>query len=229
MKTQDVIDPDFRQKPVILIKEEEKILIMSNPTYYPILMSLREGYKTVKEIEEDYTKYIIKDLHKKGIKDEKEIKEIVGKKKRSDKSLYRYIQHLIDAGFVSLVGKRIAMEKTMTEKIFARTAKFFFVDSYYEKKTCENQNCIDSLAQLLGLVFNVPQPTKSEVKNFLNSMNASSKRITSMLFNEKSEEFVKIVDTLSLTEVTAVIQTLCIIDLVTDSKKYVKLIEELGK
>ena len=43
MKTQDVMDPNFKQKPVLLIKEEEKLLIMSNPNYYPILMSLREG------------------------------------------------------------------------------------------------------------------------------------------------------------------------------------------
>jgi len=229
MKTQDVIDPDFQQKPVILIKDEEKIPFMSNPTYYPILMSLREGYKTVKEIEEDYTKYIIKDLKKQGIEDEKKIKEIVNKKKRSDKSLYRYLQHLIDAGFVALAGKRIAMEKSMTEKLFARTAKFFFIESYYEKKVCSNQNCIESLAQLLGLVYNVSLPNKNDIKQFISLMNVSSKKITSILLDEKSEEFVKKVDKLSLNEVTAVIQTLSIIDLVTGSKKNVKLLEELEK
>ncbi|GAG95343.1 unnamed protein product, partial [marine sediment metagenome] len=128
MKTQDLIDPNFKQKPVVLIKEEAKMQIMANPIYFPILMSLRDGYKTIKEIEEEYNKFIVKDLKKQGIKDRKKIKEMVDKKKRSDKSLYRYIQHLIDADFVVLVGKRIAMEKSMTEKIFARTAKFFFVD-----------------------------------------------------------------------------------------------------
>ncbi len=227
MKTQDIIDPDFKQKPVILIKDEEKLLIMNNPNYYPILMSLREGHKTVKEIEEDYAKFIIKDLKKQGIKDEKKIKEMVSKKKRSDKSLYRYIQHLIDAGFVALVGKRIAMEKSMTEKLFARTAKFFFVESYYEKMICANQNCIESLAQLLGIIYNVPQPNKSDLKQFISLMNSSSKKITSMLFNEKSEEFVQMVDSLSLDEVTAVIQTLSIIDLANNSKKFDKLLRNI--
>ncbi len=227
MKTQDIIDPEFKQKPVILIKDEEKLLIMSNPNYYPILMSLREGYKTVKEIEEDYSKFIIKDLMKQGIKDEKKIKEMVSKKKRSDKSLYRYIQHLIDAGFVALVGKRMAMEKSMTEKIFARTAKFFFVESYYEKMICANQNCIESLGQLLGIVYNVPQPGKSNIKQFISLMNESSKKITSILFNEKSDEFVQMVDSLSLEEVTAVIQTLSMIELANNSKKYDKLLKNL--
>jgi len=154
---------------------------------------------------------------------------MLNKKKRSDKSLYRYLQHLIDAGFVALAGKRIAMEKSMTEKLFARTAKFFFIESYYEKKVCSNQNCIESLAQLLGLVYNVSLPNKNDIKQFISLMNVSSKKITSILLDEKSEEFVKKVDKLSLNEVTAVIQTLSIIDLVTGSKKNVKLLEELEK
>ena len=169
MKTQDLIDPNFKQKPVVLIKEEAQMQIMANPIYFPILMSLRDGYKTIKEIEEEYNKFIVKDLKKQGIKDRKKIKEMVEKKKRSDKSLYRYIQHLIDADFVVLVGKRIAMEKSITEKIFARTAKFFFVDSYYEKMICANQGCIDSLSQLLGLIYDVPPLEKNDLKQLYES------------------------------------------------------------
>ncbi|NPD89303.1 MAG: hypothetical protein HGN29_11305 [Asgard group archaeon] len=229
MKIQDIIDPSFIQKPVVLIKEEEKLLIMSNSNYYPILMSLREGYKTVKEIEEDFTKYILKDLKKQGITDEKKIKEIVDKKKRSDKSLYRYVQHLIDADFVALVGKRVTMEKSMTEKLFARTAKFFFVDSYYNKTICDNQNCIESLSQLLGLVFETSKPDNAEIEKFVSLMKQSSKTITSILFKEKSEEFVQMVENLSLDEIGAVLQTLSMIDLVVNAEKTLKLIESLKK
>ena len=229
MKTQDVIDPNFKQRPVVLIKEEAKIQLMANPIYFPILMSLRDGYKTVKEIEEDYEKFIVKDLKKQGIKEKKKIKEMVDKKKRSDKSLYRYIQHLINADFVVLVGKRIAMEKSMTEKIFARTAKFFFVDSYYEKMICANQDCIDSLSQLLGLIYDVPPAEKTNLKQFTNLMKECSKKITSILFTKKSEEFVQMVENLSLDEITAVLQTLSIIDLATNSKNYAKLLNSLEK
>ena len=228
MKTHDVIDPNFKQKPVVLIKEEAKIQLMANPIYFPILMSLRGGYKTVKEIEEDYNHFIVKDLKKQGIKDRKKIKEMVDKKKRSDKSLYRYIQHLVDGDFVALVGKRIAIEKSMTEKIFARTAKFFFVDSYYEKMICANQDCIDSLVQLLGLIYEVTPPVKTDLKKFTNLMKECSKTITSILFTKKSEEFVQVVENLSLDEITAVLQTLSFIDLATNSKNYAKLLNSLG-
>ena len=227
MKIQDVIDPNFKQKPVVLIKEEDKLKLMSNPNYYPILVSLREGFKTVKEIEEDYIEFIKKDLKKQGITEEQKIKEIVDKKKRSDKSLYRYIQHLIDVDLVALVGKRISMEKSMTEKLFARTAKFFFIESYYKKMICANQNCIESLTQLLEVIYDIPQLDNAVLKQFINSMKKSSKKITSILFSEKSDEFVQMVDNLSMDEVTAVLQTLSIIDLVANSKEYAELLKSL--
>ena len=73
MTTQDFLDPDFKQKPIILISEDEKLKVMSNPIYYPILASLREGHKTVKEIEEDYLKFLKKDAKKAGKIKEEEV------------------------------------------------------------------------------------------------------------------------------------------------------------
>ncbi len=227
MKTQDVIDENFKQIPVMLIKDEDKLQVMGNPIYYPIFMSLRDGYKTVKEIGEDYVKFIEKEAKKQGILDDKKIEEYVEKKRRSDKSLYRYIQQLIDAEFVVLVGKRVAMDKPMTEKLFARTAKFIFVESFYEKIFCTKPNCLESIIQLLGLLYDVPDPELANLEQFTNSMMDSSKRITSKLFNEKSEEFVQIVEKLSLAEITAVLQTLSLIDLVSTSENYTKLIKSL--
>lgn len=229
MKTQDVIDHDFKQKPVVLIKDEKQLQLMSNPVYFPIFMSLREGYKTVKEIEEDYTKLIEKQARKKGVKNKKEFKEYVEDKKRSGKSLYRYIQHMIDADFVVTIGKRVAIDKPMTEKLFARTAKFFFVDSFYEKMLCNDSKCIESTTQLLGLIYNVPEPSKNILEEFTGLMEDSLEKISSLLFGEKSEEFVQIVENLSLGEITSTLQMLGIIELVTKSKNYSKLIKSLEK
>ena len=229
MKTQDVIDPDFKQQPVMLIKDEKKLQLMSNPVYYPIFMSLREGYKSVKEIEEAYTSFIEKQTRKKGAQTKKEFKEIVEKQKRSGKSLYRYIQHMIDADFVVTIGKRVAIDKPMTEKLFARTAKFFFVDKFYEKMLCKDSKCIESMTQLLGLIYDVPEPSKNVLEEFTGLMEDSLEKISSMLFGEKSEEFVQMVETLSLGEITSVLQMLGIIELVTKSNNYSKLLKSLEK
>ena len=229
MKTQDVIDPDFKQQPVMLIKDEKKLQLMSNPVYYPIFMSLREGYKSVKEIEETYTSFIEKQARKKGAQTKKEFKEIVEKQKRSGKSLYRYIQHMIDADFVVTIGKRVAIDKPMTEKLFARTAKFFFVDKFYEKMLCNDSKCIESMTQLLGLIYDVPEPSKNVLEEFTGLMEDSLEKISSILFGEKSEEFVQMVETLSLGEITSILQMLGIIELVTKSKNYSKLLKSIEK
>jgi hypothetical protein len=117
----------------------------------------------------------------------------------------------------------------MTEKLFARTAKFFFVEAYYEKLICAEPQCIDSISQLLGVLYKAPQPSKEDIGDFIQMMTESSRKITSLLFDEKSEEFVQMVDNLSLDEVTTVLQTLSIIDLVANSKKSAKIFEGLTK
>jgi hypothetical protein len=227
MKTQDVPDSSFKQEPIILIKEEKKMEIMKNPIYYPILASLREGPKTVKEIEEDSVRLLKQEAKKMGLTDEKDIKDYISKRKRSDKSLYRYIQHLIELNYVALWGKRVAMDKPMTEKLFARTAKFFFVEDYYENMICEDPNCIESMSKILGLIYDIPNPDEKQLEKFTSAMKKSFKDVTNTLFREKPDEFVKNLENLSLSEVTDVIQTVGIINLVKNSEKYAKLLESL--
>ena len=227
MKTQDVIDPDFKQEPVMLIKDEKKLQVMGNPVHYPIFMSLREGYKTVNEIEEFYNIFIEKQAKKKGGRSKKEIEEYVEQNKRSGKSLYRYIQLLIKAGFVAVIGKRVAIDKPMTEKLFARTAKFFFVDAYYAKTICKEPACFESLAKLLSLIYNTNQIESGILEEFSRQMIESSKKITTILFEKKQKEFVEIVENLSLEEVGDVIQIISIIELIKESDKHSKLLKKL--
>jgi len=233
METQDVLDPNFKQKPVILVSEEQQIQMMGNQVYFPILMSLREGYKTVKEIEEDYNKYMekvaLKELKQKDITSEKEKKEYIEKKKRSDKSLYRYIKDLIEVDFVAPIGKRVSLENPMTEKLFARTAKFFFVEGFYKKMSCLKSHCIESLANLIGLVYDITSPDLKQVEEFSNLLITSTKKITDVLFGEKSEKFVELVDNLSLDEVVSEIQMLSLVELVANSKDYTQLIDKIKK
>ncbi|MCG3254828.1 MAG: hypothetical protein KAU62_01995, partial [Candidatus Heimdallarchaeota archaeon] len=142
---------------------------------------------------------------------------------------HRYVQHLIEFDFVALYGKCVAMDKPLTEKLFARTAKFFFVDSYYDKIVCEEPNCIESLSDPLGLIYDVHAPEKKHLEEFTALLKDSFKKVTKILFKEKPDEFVQKVEKLSLKEITDVIQTLSIIELVRNSKNYSKLLSCLDK
>ncbi len=229
IETQDVPDSKYKQKPIILIKEESKLEIMSNPIYYPILASLREGPKTVWEINQDADRFIRKEAKKMGLRNEKDIKDYVAKRKRSDKSLYRYIQHLIKLDFVTVWGKRVAMEKPMTAKIFARTAKFFFVEDFYSKMICDDPNCIESMSKILSLLYDIPKPDEKHIEKFTDIMKKSFSSVTSKLFKEKPEEFVKTLEKLSVSEISDIIHILGLVELVKNSEKYSSLLESLEK
>ena len=224
----DVLDKDFNPKPVVLISDEVKLKIMSKPTSFPILMSLREGYKTVKEIEDFYKSYLEKQAKKKGMS-KKDIKQYVKEGDRSDKSFYRYVQELIKAGFIVTIGKRVALDKPMTEKLFARTADFFFVEKFYEKTSCTEPQCVESLAKLIGLVYDVPAIDEKIISDFSQLFIESSKRITESLFGEKSSKFVDMVDGLNLEEVMTVIQMLSLVELVSSREEYSELLKLIRK
>ncbi len=225
MKVKDVIDPNFKQKSVILVEDKRRLDTVTNPIYLPILESLREGYKTVKEIEQDYANFIEVQVRKQIKKDEKKVQELVKQRMRSDKSLYRYIQDLIKAGFVVMVGKRI--DKPMIEKLYARTAKLFLNDTYYEKLICTSDAGIESLSSLIKLVYGISKPDFNFVKEFLSQMEVSFKETTDKLFKEKPEEYVEIVEKLSLKDVNAVLQTICIVDLINNQDNYKKLLSSI--
>ena len=231
MKKADDIwyNPKYKEEPIILVKDQKKLEIMKNPVYYPIIAMLREGPMTVEEMEKKYLEFVIKDAKKQGIKGKKEIEEYVEKNKRSSKSLYRYVQHLMDLNFVALYGKIISEENPMPTKLFARTAKFFFVDDYFAKVVCEEPHCTKSMKEILSLIYNIPEPDDNNVIEFTSALKDSFRRITSILLKDKPEEFVNLVDDLSLTEITDVIQILSLMDLVKNSEKFSKLLDDLKK
>lgn len=225
MKFQDVVDSKFEQKSVMLIKDMSKLEIVFDPKYIPILESLREGYKTVKEIENDYTKFIEKEVRKNYKKEDKIIQEIIEKRKPSSPSLYRYVQDLVKAGLVTCIGKRI--DKPMIEKLFARTAKLFLNDKYYEKMICSSKASIESLARLIELIYEIPRPDNEIVREYSSQMEISFQQITMKLFKERSDEYVKIVEKLSLQEINSVLQTISILDLIVNRAQYKRLLEVL--
>ncbi|MFW9852729.1 MAG: hypothetical protein ACFFDS_07300, partial [Candidatus Thorarchaeota archaeon] len=147
------------------------------------------------------------------------------KRKPSGPSLYRYVQDLVKAGFVSCIGKRI--DKPMIEKLFARTAKLFLNDKYYEKLISSSKPSIGSIARLIELIYEIPKPDDEVVREYSSQMKVSFQQITKKLFKEKSEEYVKIVEKLSLQEINSVLQTISILDLIVNRAQYKRLLEVL--
>ncbi len=80
--------------------------LIKDKHHYPILKLLKQEPMTVKELEEAYDEH-------------------TGKKK-SNKTIYRYLKSLEIAGLVRPAGNLITTGKTATETIFSRTAMAFY-------------------------------------------------------------------------------------------------------
>ena len=105
MQVQDVVT--YQQKITHNITDKEVAQYFYDKDYGILLTFLRTGPKTIKEIEEEYTE--------KG-------------NEKSDKTIYRYIKTLEEAGLVVEGGKRIYTDEQHKNKslsIYVRTAKVF--------------------------------------------------------------------------------------------------------
>lgn len=126
---QDVIS--FNQSLYKFIKDQDVLRELKDPLYMPIIKLLREGPKTIKEIEKSYNEMFDDD-----------------KKKKSDKSIYRYVKHLEKLGLVAVAGQRVMMGRNITETLYTRTAKVFYLD--HDSMDAEKDEAMLQKSQIIG-------------------------------------------------------------------------------
>ncbi|MDH5403362.1 MAG: hypothetical protein OEZ01_02230 [Candidatus Heimdallarchaeota archaeon] len=114
-----------------VIEEEEVQKLIRDPLYAPLIMILRDGPMTVREIEARYNEE--------------------ADKERSDKSIYRYLKTLEKAEIVIPAGQRVILGKTASETLFSRTALAFYLTNEHKDFWLTNQGgrMTESIASLL--------------------------------------------------------------------------------
>jgi len=115
----------YEEKAIVLLDDESSWDIMADSRYEPILVALRNGPLTVRDLEIEYNKLVLKNIDALSLQP-KDKKELIEKTKRKGKTLYKYLTLLENAGLVVQAGKRIKMGQTATETLYGRTAKLFF-------------------------------------------------------------------------------------------------------
>ncbi|MHA2099507.1 MAG: winged helix-turn-helix domain-containing protein [Candidatus Kariarchaeaceae archaeon] len=113
------------------IKDHEITELIKDKNHYPIIKLLNKQPMTVKELEEAYEEY-------------------TGKKK-SNKTIYRYLKSLENAGLVRPAGNLVTTGKTATETIFSRTAMAFY--SIDEKDDWWNTESARKIAVNVGILL----------------------------------------------------------------------------
>ena len=186
MSYQDIIEE--KQESVITLEHEDKVKRLQNPLYLPIIKILREGYRTFKEIKEEYTKY--------------------ASTVPPDKTLYRHLNSLKEFGLIFEIGKRVYKGKSMTEKLFARTAKFFYTASKAKGKEYTDKIKKQSilLSKLLVLTREVKEDSAVCIEEFLTNLHTQDLEVIDELFTKYPDEVAEIAGNLPHDELQAVVE-----------------------
>ncbi len=206
MSYQDIIEEE--QKSVIYIDNEDTLKYLHNPLYLPILKILRLGYKTFKEIKEEYV------THSSTVP--------------PDKTLYRHLNSLKEVGLIFEFGKRVYKGQSMTEKLFSRTAKFFHSakkmdDDEYDSKI-KKQSKI--LSKFFSLAYNVPDVKAGCLEVLLKKLHSVDLEGISAIFQKFPDEIADIAGNLPHEELQAVVDEYIRLNSVIASPN---ILEELKK
>jgi len=186
MSYQDIIEE--KQVSVLNLDYDDKVKKLYNPLYMPIIKILREGYRTFKEIKAEYTKY--------------------SSTVPPDKTLYRHLNSLKEAGLIFEIGKRVYKGKSMTEKLFARTAKFFRTTD--KPKGKEQADRIKKQAILLSKFFALTKDIRKDstecIEAFLTNQNSRNLEVIDELFTKFPDEVAKIAGNLPHDDLQAVVE-----------------------
>lgn len=137
-----------------IIDDEKGVQILKDPNLYPIVAILRQKPMTVKEIEAAYSA---------------EAKKYDTHEPKSDKTIYRYLKTLEEAGLVTPAGQRVVIGKTATETLFSRTAHIFLTrveeSKWWESK--DGQEFVEKMGVPVGYNLGDYEPSIECLTKFM--------------------------------------------------------------
>ena len=181
-KYQDIID----YKPVILkvLSDEKTLKTLENPNYVMMLPILRKGPMTVQEVTKAFNK--------------------MADKKRSDKSIYRYLKTLEELGVVATAGQRVIMGKTASEKLYMRTARVFELRYKYINWMGEEGNeWAERFGTLVSHMLEIDQvPSVKCIQEFFEKWNKARSSAIEKLASIVPDDEMETITTCDLRELT---------------------------
>ncbi|NHJ49775.1 MAG: hypothetical protein FK733_18430 [Asgard group archaeon] len=173
--SQDIIT--YKQKVASVPDEKAMRRMNSDENLMIIIAALRKGPMTVNEL----------------------VKEFEGQgKKKSDKSVYRYLKELIELKIVARAGKRITSldEKDLqSETIYIRTAKLFLMGNMKYKAEKLGKEKIDQLMDVIqSLIINKYSDkitSKEGIHNLLIKFDEEKEKFLLEVLDNANEETLK--------------------------------------
>lgn len=177
----------YQPPPVKVIRDTEVINLFYIPNYYVIIIALRQGPMTVRDLEHAF---------------KEEAKKHEGLQPRSDKSIYRYLKELEKAGLVVPAGQRVVSGKMVTETLFARTGQIFLL---FRTKpdwwlTKQGAKVAKRIGRLLTFLLDGKMPPILTLQQLLKQFEENRQSLLERLASQGDKQVQEILASSTLTE-----------------------------
>jgi len=220
------------QQGVKVIKDQEAIDKLFDKNYEPIIIILRDGPLTIKELHVQYNNYI-----KLQGKQQSWDKDEIESRQKSEMTLYRYIKDLGTYDIVSEVGKIITTGQSATETLYGRTAKIFWnlklKEDYWTSDpswTPESgpQKMLETLRGLLVLYTKNTKITTENLAVLLTKTANTSSQELATFFEENNDQIGELITGYSFKDIDKVFDILGNLILIMNSAAFEEDLEKCG-
>lgn len=204
-------------------------------TYSQPLMKEITDDKTIKLFKDKNLSYVIKFMrtHKSPmtVRDlEESFKKI--DEEKSDKTIYRYLKKLEDAGLVVQAGKRVFTsneKKIKTQTLYMRTAKIFFPivelkdkEELSEEEQQQEEKMIEAIGISIGKHMNTKLKSTDCLKEYLEKFHYEGASLPRIILQNAQDEITNLLTDLDWKFIERTVKTISLLAILSDKTDWQK-------
>lgn len=193
-----------------------------------------------KDKDKEYTRVLTEDKISSLIKKEKISKEEsklirdvlllykLDNHKKSDKTIYRYINELTQAGLLIKAGQRVITGKTATETLYARKAKIYLLrQQAHDTWQCDEcTSTLEKVGALIGLSQKIDQPSVDSLAKLMAKIDMFHEDEQIRLFEQNEKKVLEIIKDCTFKETSHILETFKLIFLLMNSQEFKEELED---
>ena len=141
---------------------------------------------------------------------------------KSDKTIYRYIKELTDAGLIVESGKRVIFGQTASESLYSRSAKMFLLRQHSDDtwKCDECKKTLSKVGKLLGLSMKIDPPEEESLSKLMSAIDNFHEEEQIRLFEQYEDKVKDVVKDCSFKESNRILEIFKILYLMMNVEEF---------
>lgn len=193
-----------------VIRDQAVISKLYDKNLEPIIIVLREGPLTIKELVDEYNE--------------------IAEESKSEMTIYRYVKELDKIDIVKEVGKRIKTGQSASETLYGRTAKIFWnlkdKEDYWKSE--DSKQTVDTIRDILLLYKENTTINSEDIGALLNKIYIKSSEEMAAFFEKNDDAIDKMISGLTFKEIDKIFDIFRTLILIMKSTDFSEDLEKCG-